>query len=30
INLKTRLNQWTERANDLIERVRGKFGGFQL
>jgi len=30
INLETRLNQWTERANVLIERVRGKFAGFQL
>ncbi len=30
LNFKTRLNQWTERANDLIEQVRKKFVGFQL
>ncbi len=30
LNLKTRLNQWTERANDLIEQVRKKFVGFNL
>ncbi len=30
LNLKTRLNQWTERANGLIEQVRTKFVGFNI
>jgi predicted transcriptional regulator len=30
INLKTRLNQWTDRATDLIEQIRSKFMGFKL
>ncbi len=30
LNFKTRLNQWTERANNLIEQVRKKFVGLKL
>ncbi len=30
VNLQTRLNQWTKRADDLIKQVRSKFFGFKI
>jgi len=30
INLKSRLEQWTERATQLISHVRDRFEGFEL